>query len=128
MFFLDQPTLATIPAASSIVSCGDSYCTTSGSGAYQTVGPLSATNVDVNGNRRGLTFSVSDADLLPGNDVAYSDMAAPNTTGASLNSVVEASDALFDWGLPFFYGRNVYSAIQGVTPPSGVSSGPWWAY
>ncbi len=128
MFFLDQPTLATIPAASSIVSCGDSYCTTSGSGAYRTVGPLSATNVDANGNSRGLTFDVSNANSLLSNGVAFSDMAAPNTTGASLNSVEEASDALFDWGLPFFYGRNVYSAIQGVTPPSGVSAGPWWAY
>jgi len=30
--------------------------------------------------------------------------------------------------MPFFFGRNVYTAIEGVTPPSGVPAGPFWAY
>lgn len=32
----------------------------------------------------------------------------------------------FDWGLPFFYGRHVYTAIYGQSTPGGT--GPYWAY
>lgn len=29
----------------------------------------------------------------------------------------------FDWGLPFFYGRNVFTAIEGQSTPGGT--GPY---
>jgi hypothetical protein len=32
----------------------------------------------------------------------------------------------FDWGLPFFYGRNVYVAIEGRT--AGSATGPYFAF
>lgn len=32
----------------------------------------------------------------------------------------------FDWGLPFFYGRNVYIAIEGQT--AGSATGPYFAF
>jgi hypothetical protein len=33
---------------------------------------------------------------------------------------------MFDFGLPFFYGKNVYVAIDGRATPGG--NGPYWAY
>jgi hypothetical protein len=32
----------------------------------------------------------------------------------------------FDWGLPFFFGRNVFTAIEGA--PYGSGPGPYFAY
>ena len=32
----------------------------------------------------------------------------------------------FVWGMPFFYGRSIFSAISGKSTPAGV--GPYWAY
>ena len=46
-------------------------------------------------------------------DAAFSNLAGPNTGG-------------FDWGLPFFYGRNVFTAIDGTTV--GNTPGPFFAY
>jgi hypothetical protein len=37
------------------------------------------------------------------------------------------SSNTFAWGLPFFYGRPVFTAIAGVTV-AGVQQGPYWAY
>jgi hypothetical protein len=32
----------------------------------------------------------------------------------------------FDWGLPFFFGRQVFTAIEGASTPGG--SGPYFAF
>jgi hypothetical protein len=32
----------------------------------------------------------------------------------------------FAWGLPFFFGRTVFTAIDGQTTPGGV--GPYFAF
>ena len=80
---------------------------------------LSATNQGANGTSGTITFSVGNASTMfsgpTGNYAAFSALAGPNTPTDS-----------FDWGLPFFYGRTVYIAIQGMNTPAG--QGPYWAY
>ncbi len=76
---------------------------------------LSATNKGSNGMNGAISFSVGNAETLLGNlnDTAYSDLGGPGANS-------------FDWGLPFFFGRNVYTAIEGKSTPGG--NGPFWAY
>jgi hypothetical protein len=79
---------------------------------------LSATNEGASGTPSGaVSFSVANADDLLNNnpnDTVFGELAGPNSLSG------------FDWGLPFFYGRNVYTAIAGQSTPSGI--GPYWAY
>lgn len=112
-FFLDQP-------QTGIPSCGDWYCPTS-------TESLKATNQATGGNSSNVQFNVSNADTLPASATALSDLAGPNTPG-SPDTLTQAADGFFDWGLPFFYGRNVYTAIWGVPAATGVAAGPFWAY
>ena len=80
---------------------------------------LSATNQGANGTSGTITFSVGNASTMfsgsTGDYDAFSALAGPFTP-----------DDCFDWGLPFFYGRAVYTAIEGMDTPAG--QGPYWAY
>ena len=75
---------------------------------------FSATIQGKNGASGTVNFSVANAESLFGNggDSVFGDLAGPGQD--------------FDWGLPFFFGRNVYVAIEGTSTPGGA--GPYWAY
>lgn len=53
-------------------------------------------------------------------------IADSNTFFAQPNLAGPAPAGTFDWGLPFFYGRSVYTAIEGQSTPAGF--GPYLAY
>jgi hypothetical protein len=98
-----------IPVCSSTSGASGFYCPTS------TVN-LSATNQGFTAGSGTVNFGIANAQTLftdDPNDSAYSDLGG----SASGN---------FDWGLPFFYGRNVYTSIAGTTAPGGAT--PYWAY
>jgi hypothetical protein len=112
------PNAAKIPACPSSTSVGNLssfYCPSS-------TESLSATNEGANGTSKKTTFSVANAETLftsasTGSDAAIPGLAGTNPTGVG-----------FDWGLPFFFGVNVYNAIDGQNVPSGAPPAPWWAY
>jgi uncharacterized protein DUF3443 len=76
---------------------------------------LSAVTQGTNGATATVDFEVGNGDTLSSN---ANNGVAPGLGGPS--------PGLFDWGLPFFYGRNVYTAIEGASTPGGT--GPYWAF
>lgn len=76
---------------------------------------LSATNASYLGGSPGtIHFTIVNLDALSGAVIA-----AP--IGGQASGI-----SGFDWGLPFFFGRTVFVALEGTSTPGGV--GPFWAY
>ena len=76
---------------------------------------VSAIQQGTNGATTTINFTVNNADTL-----------TANFNNAALPGIAGPSPGLFDWGLPFFFGRTVFVAIEGKTTPGGP--GPYWAY
>jgi Protein of unknown function (DUF3443) len=78
---------------------------------------LTAINADSLGDQSTVNFSIANAVFLfntsGGANFAFNDLGGP-------------SSGNFDWGLPFFFGRNVFTAIENQNTPIGV--GPFVAY
>ncbi len=93
--------------------------TSAAPGFYCPAATIDATAVIQGANRVSATlnFSIANAAALfaanPG-FAAFANLGAPFTANN------------FDWGLPFFYGRNVYTAIEGASTPAGP--GPYVAF
>jgi len=75
---------------------------------------LSATT-DSGSASANVTFTIANADTLFANPSAF-----------VFNSLGGPNPGTFDWGLPFFFGRNVFNAIEGKGTTAGA--GPFWAY
>jgi hypothetical protein len=97
----------------------DACPTSSGAGGFYCpsgTDNLSATNQGTNNASGSVNFSVANAvNLFSENpsDAVFSDLGGPAAN-------------YFDWGLPFFYGQNVFTAISGKSAPGGTT--PYWAY
>jgi len=102
------------------------YCPTS-------LTSLQATNAGATQGQGVFDFSVDNADNLFATDPSD---AVLGTLAGPLGTYNTCSDGqgscTFEWGLPFFYGRSVYTAIDSFTNSGrATNSGaqtPWWAY
>ncbi len=110
--FLDSGSNANYFVDSSIPTCSSGfYCPTA-------TLALTAMLTGVNSASTTVDFSVANADSLFNSNpsgVAFVNLAAPNSISDS-----------FDFGLPFFYGRNVFTAIADQATPGG--DGPYVAF
>jgi hypothetical protein len=108
-FYNVNSALAVCPANST--AAAGFYCPSS-------LTPLSATVQDPNTMfSESVNFSIDNAQtLLSSTNAAFSTLGGPVPSGQG-----------FDWGLPFFYGRNVYVAIDGQSVPTQANA-PWWAF
>ena len=76
-----------------------------------------------------INFSVADAGSLFNTNAAIA--AAVNLAGSSLNVSTGTrrpfdGNSTFDWGLPFYFGRNVATAIETRNTSGGM--GPYFAF
>lgn len=104
LYFLDARTTG-------MPTCADAsywYCPS-------TTQNLSATNKGSNGATGSVSFVVGNADTL-----------TTNPADAALNGLAGPNSGTIDWGLPFFFGRTVYTSIEGQDTPAGA--GAFWAY
>jgi hypothetical protein len=75
-----------------------------------------------------VTFNVSNPETLEENEpsfTAFDNVAAP-PLATPVTSSLESSEE-FDLGLPFFYGRNIFTAIEGMNTTGG-GEGPYFAF
>jgi hypothetical protein len=102
IFFLDTPTTGLPPCQ---ISAGF-YCP-------PILRAFSATTVGINGTSTVVPFNAGNVDVI-------------NLTFSAVSEATGSNPGGFDWGLPFFYGRSVFTAIAGRSTPGGI--GPYWAY
>jgi hypothetical protein len=105
--YLDSGSNGFFFRSSTLTRCDAWYCPASPQS-------LSATIQGIDGATASTSFTVANAlTLLDSGDMAFSNLAGYNGN-------------MFGWGLPFFYGRRVISAIEAQPTPAGV--GPFYAF
>ncbi len=105
--FIDSGSNGIFFNETTIPACGDFYCPSAPM-------ELSAVNTSPDGATVSVSFTIDDIRQVT------SGLSAFNAAGW-----FGLSDK-FDWGLPFFFGRTVFLAIQDAQTSSGA--GPYWAY
>ncbi len=110
LFFLDEATtkIPLCTADQDVFYCPASLVT------------LNATIFQGSTSSATLTFSVANADQLAARNFAFNNLAGP------MVGYPDPAQPSFDWGLPFFFGRIVFSAIDTRSTPSGA--GPYFAF
>jgi hypothetical protein len=105
--FLDSGSNGIFFTDPSIPKCSDFYCPPA---------PLSLSAV--NTSSTGVSGTV---DFMVENIQSISSSIAAAHVGGDIGLA-----GIFDWGLPFFFGRTVFIGIEGAATPQG--NGPYWAY
>jgi hypothetical protein len=104
------PSILGLPLCAAQTAAAGDYCPS-------TLVSDTATTLGANGATGTVAFRIANANtLVNSTNWAFDDLAAP----------FPSPMGTFAWGLPFFFGRNVFVAIEGQSTPAGV--GPYWAY
>ncbi len=101
-FFLDAATTG-LPICS---NAAPFYCPT-------TQKSFTAITTGINSVANTVAFNIANLNSLPAANSAF-------------NNIGGSQPNFFDWGLPFFFGKSVFVALELSSTPGG--SGPYWAY
>jgi hypothetical protein len=111
----------------SITSCSggfaDFYCPVSALGLWASI-PL------VNAQSTTVSFGLANAQTLFNDPASRGSYALNNLAGHFYPAGSPSVSNNFDWGLPFFFGRSVYTVIEGrsVVTGAGTLTGPFNAF
>lgn len=106
--------ISALPVCGPGTSTPDFFCPNTNFTATPTLQAFS------NSASAAVTFSIGHADNLLNTNPTFH---AFNNIGAPIPSTFINS---FDWGLPFYFGRRVYSALESASTPAGT--GPYIAF
>jgi len=113
LYFLDANTLG-----------GNIECAYPNTGFYCPASTLgfTVTNSGINGTSGSFSFNIANAaNLFSTGYAAFNNLGGDSGTSPSTD--------YFDFGVPFFFNRNVFVGIAGTTVPNGVSAPyGYWAY
>jgi hypothetical protein len=114
-YFFNDSNLTQCTGASAGLFCPKSTETTS----------LTATMLPYNtpSNTASFLYSFSVTDITTSPNLAFTNVGGPS--GTCNNSSTPPTPCTFAWGMPFFYGRNVFTALEGTTINS--TAGPFFA-
>ncbi|KIG10369.1 lipoprotein [Caballeronia concitans] len=105
--FIDSGSNGLFFPSATLTACGVWFCPA-------TTQALSATLSSTTGVTADVSFSVAKSTaLFASGNYAFNNLAGP-------------ANGFFDWGLPFFYGRRVFTALEGRATPAG--NGPYYAF
>lgn len=121
-FFLDSATLqnqfqVAMPDCPKSSNANGFYCPGTTTPISVTVQGVSSSGTTPVGSIRTINFNIANASVLfqsPGFSVF------DNVGGENSNS--------FDFGLPFFFGKSVYTGIEGQPVPGQTLTGPYFAF
>jgi hypothetical protein len=122
--FLDSGSNAFYFTDANIVACPSTSPTAPGFYCPSSTQSLMATVQGTNGTSTPVSFSIANAEMLFGQNqtaTAFNNLGAPSTdaSGFTLGSS-------FDLGLPFFFGRTIFTVIETKNTSGGV--GPYFAF
>jgi hypothetical protein len=120
--FLDSGTNGTFFDDTALTTCSDPHFT----GFYCPAGPQSFTATLMGTNNANITenFTIDNAQTLATNNPTFSVL--PTLAGTYSTIANTNTSNTFDWGLPFYYGRRVFTAIENQR--TAVGTGPYVAF
>jgi hypothetical protein len=120
--FLDSGTNGIFFDDAALTLCADANF----KGFYCPAGSQSftATLMGTNNTSIAETFTVDNAQILATNNQTFSVL--PTLAGTFSTATSTNTSNTFDWGLPFFYGRRVFTAIENQR--TAVGTGPYVAF
>jgi hypothetical protein len=122
--FIDSGSNAYYFADSSIPTCSTAsgfYCPSS-TLSLPVTNQAEDANSNVTGVTSNVTIQIADLNSISNTNFAINDVGGTAASSTGTNTL--SND--FDFGVPFFYGRRVYTAIEGLK--AGSATGPYFAY